>query len=242
MKTSIEIVTREKLEKETKLKFRNELKKVFDASIPWSDPQYDESFQDHYVEYCDTAVIIRDQKGSPIALSVAFILDYEKSSVLYIAGIWVDSKHQSLGLGRTIIDVVIDEGAKRHNSKNASAELFISLRTQNAKVYEYFGRRFQVFPSPYLANPPDDISSIACLVHRKFSPTKTFDDATFVIRKAYPPGIIVGHHHRVGGGPYQELIDKMLDISSGDCFVLVMKHTSADCAAPVELKNIGTQL
>lgn len=224
MEIKINFLNEADLEKIDPSVFKEELKKVFDASIPWENPQYDASFQDHYLEQTKSAVFIRNASGEPIALSISFFETLDEKKILYIAGIWVDTRFKSQGMGKVIINTLIDCSVRELDIEDPD-NIYITLRTQNAQIYEYFYRQYDLYPH-WDKKPTKDIAAVASLVHQRYSPTKVYETENLIIREAYPQGIIVGHVHSPRDKKIGHFIFDKLNVLKGDCYVLVMKYNS----------------
>lgn len=203
-------------------KFKECLTSVFNASIPWENPQYDVSFQDHYFEYAQACVIAWDG-DIPIALSLAFSDYYEELPVFYISGIWVSSDYKSQGLGKLIIELLIERGMESCFANTKNHQKFIALRTQNPQIYEYFNKHYDVYPhKDKIAN--DTITAIGLGVHKKYSPDKIYDLNRMIIRSVFPKGIIVGHLHPAKDDTFNLYINEHLDVMGGDSYILVIPY------------------
>lgn len=220
MELKIEFFDQADLEQLDRDHFRKELKQVFDASIPWDEPQYDASFQDHYFDHIKSAVFIRTTDDKPIALAVAFIETDPQKTIFYIAGIWVDCDYKSRGIGKLLIETLIDRGTSTCNRDNP---LYISLRTQNAQLYEFFDRNYDLYPK-WDKETPADIKAVALSVHQKFSPSKEYEPDNLIVRKVFPTGIVVGHLHFPKSKQIEHYIFDYLDVEGGDSYILVMNY------------------
>ena len=217
----VEYLDEERLHAMPAEEFKRSLKSVFDASIPWDNPQYDARFQHHNFKHAQACVIVRD-KGNPVALSLAFSGFCEGRPVLYISGIWVNSDYKSQGLGRLIIESLIECGMQSC-FEDADQTRYISMRTQNPQIYEYFNRHYDVFPHVD-KQPSADVQSVASWVHQQYSPNKVYEMQDMIIRSAFPKGIIVGHLHPAKDDAINAFINDNLDILGGDSYILVMTY------------------
>ncbi|PPD20426.1 MAG: hypothetical protein CTY24_09325 [Methylobacter sp.] len=224
MEIKVNFLNQADLEKVDPIVFRYELKKVFDASIPWENPQYDAAFQDHYLEQAKSAVLIRDENNEPIALSICFFETLNEKKILYIAGIWVDTRFKSQGIGKVIISTLIDCSINELDTEDTN-NIYIALRTQNAQIYEYFNRHYDLYPH-WTKKPGEDVVAVASLVHKNYSSNKIYETESLIIRGAYPQGIIVGHVHLSRDKNIGSFISDKLNILNGDCYVLVMKYNT----------------
>lgn len=221
MEYQVDFYDRARLDAYPESQFKKDLKKVFDASIPWDNPTYDAGFQDHYFEHAEAAVVIRHE-GQPVALSLAFSGECEERSVLYISGIWVDTDYKSQGLGKLIIDALVECGVKSCFGDYPS-NVYLSLRTQNPQVYEYFLNQYDLYPKPD-RKAPEDIARVAHWVHDQYSAGKVYEKDNLIIRRIFPKGIIVGDLHPARTPVINEFVESQLNIRDGDSFILVMKY------------------
>lgn len=221
MKFDIEYYDQKKINEMDSDSFCHVLKGVFDASIPWEDPKYDPNFQKHYLEHAEAMVVVRTEEKA-VALSLAFTGECDSNPIIYIAGIWVDTIYKSQGLGRLIISSLI-EGVAGTCFLKREKNIYIALRTQNAQIFEYFCKYYDVYPHPDKI-PPNEVLEIADWVNEKFSKGKTYIREKMIIRKVFPKGIIVGHVHPAKNIQNSKFISENLDVLEGDSYILVMKY------------------
>lgn len=220
MDYKLEVLDAEALQKLDLRAFRSDLRRVFDASIPWENPQYDTAFQDQYVEHVKIAVFVRDAAATPLALSIAFIEDIPDGVMLYIAGVWVDHACKSRGLGKLVLTSLI-----RHATQSMEACLkpvYIALRTQNPRLYSWFARRYDIYPHRNKI-APHDIRAVAAFVHARFSPAKIYEPERMVVRCAFPRGIVVGHLHPSRNDDDQRFVCDHLNIAEGDSYIVAFR-------------------
>jgi len=204
--------------------FRVELKNVFDSSIPWSNPEYDDGFQDHYFDNVDTAVFIRSGDGELIALSIAFKIEREDDYILYIAGIWVNDKYKKIGLGKILIEEIIFNSIT-DDSIDKYSNVFVSLRTQNPQLYYYLSTRFDVYPHRD-KEITKEIADVGDYINQMFSPTKTYESDSLIVRNVFPKGIIVGSHHPSRDEEINNYVQGLLNIEEGDSFIMIIPFSN----------------
>lgn len=217
----VEFLDHQALKKADRNEFRIRLKTVFDGSIPWDQPSYDDAFQDFYFEHASACITVFYGE-EPVALSLAFTEETEDEHILYIAGIWVSDNYKSQGLGRLIIDSLIECAFPSCFGEEKKSQ-YITLRTQNPQVYEYFNKHYFLYPAK---DKPvtETVSRIASWVNEAYSPTKTYEEDKLIIREVFPKGIIVGHLHPAKSDEINSFINDNLNVLEGDSYVLVMEN------------------
>lgn len=192
------------------------IKDLFDSSIPWSNPKYDESIILQYVKNVYSMVIIEDGSlKKNIAMSLSFNYKFKEYNVFYIAGIWVSKDYQGLKLGTKVIENLIE-----FTNKLGGFD-YLALRTHNPKVIKYFvNRSNSVYPFSDL-ELTDEVVEIGEYIFKKLSPNKKFISNKLIIRQLYDKGFVVGKYHIIN----DEIVAKInseISIENGDAYILVI--------------------
>lgn len=174
----------------------------------------------HIFSY-DNLIVVFDE-GQPVAFCMWQVLQDQSRSILYLAGICVQSDHQGIGMGEGLLNFAL--GLYRAGEFGVR-EQYVVMRTQNSVMKKCFDRSVGGLSYPNGQEIPLSVQEIGSLV-ADYLGDYNYDPETLLSRGIYSKSLYGTSLALVDESGYTETF-RTIDIDQGDAVICVWQCPTA---------------